>query len=169
MKCINFHECNGLTRINYRFKKHIDTLFFITHTSTFNISLQALMLLLQIVISLSGSAAGSPFTISLTDRFYRTLYSSLIDSRLSTSNKQAMYLNLIFKALKFDSNIDRVKAFVRRFIQMLAIGIGAGGGGTEFVAGGLYLLGEVGEFVLNCSIIFNIVMSSASYAIFRHP
>lgn len=34
---------------------------------------------------------------------------------------------------------------MRRFIQVLTIGIGAGGGGTEFVAGGLYLLREVSE------------------------
>lgn len=95
------------------------------------------MLILQIVTSLSPSISGNAFTASLADRFYRTLYSSLIDSRLSESNKQAMYLNLIFKALKHDSNVERVKAFVRRFVQVLTIGIGASGGGTEFIAGGL--------------------------------
>jgi ribosome biogenesis protein MAK21 len=51
-----------------------------------------------------------------------------------------MYLNLLFKSLKADENEDRVKAFARRFVQVLGSG---GGGGTEFVAGGLYLLGEV--------------------------
>jgi ribosome biogenesis protein MAK21 len=51
-----------------------------------------------------------------------------------------MYLNLLFKSLKADENKERVKAFVRRFVQVLGSG---GGGGTEFVAGGLYLLGEV--------------------------
>ena len=80
--------------------------------------------------------------MSLRDRFYRTLYASLTDPRLSTTNKQALYLNLVFKALKADTNIDRVKAFVRRFIQILVVGV-SGTGGVEFVAGGLYLLGEV--------------------------
>jgi ribosome biogenesis protein MAK21 len=51
-----------------------------------------------------------------------------------------MYLNLLFKSLKADDNNERVKAFVRRFVQVLGSG---GGGGTEFIAGGLYLLGEV--------------------------
>lgn len=51
-----------------------------------------------------------------------------------------MYLNLLFKSLKADPDIDRVKAFVRRFVQVLGSG---GGGATEFIAGGLYLLGEV--------------------------
>lgn len=129
-------------------KNHIDTLFLITHTSTFNISLQALMLILQIVTNLPATAPStskdsSPsFFTALTDRFYRTLYSSLSDQRLGTSNKQAMYLNLLFKGLKADKNLERVKAFIRRFIQVLVVGIG-GSGGVEFVTGGLYLLGEV--------------------------
>lgn len=53
-----------------------------------------------------------------------------------------MYLNLLFKALKGDENIERVKAFVRRFVQVLVAGVG-GSGGAEFIAGGLYLLGEL--------------------------
>ncbi|KZT67570.1 CBF-domain-containing protein [Daedalea quercina L-15889] len=127
------------------FQKHIDTLFLITHTSTFNISLQALLLIHQITASLAShpsSSSSSAFATALQDRFYRTLYASLVDSRLGESNKQAMYLNLLFKALKSDPNIERVKAFVRRFVQVLAAGIG-GSGGAEFVAGGLYLLGEL--------------------------
>lgn len=78
------------------------------------------------------------------DRYYRTLYDSLHDIRLAASSKQAMYLNLLFKSIKADAgnaNGERVKAIVRRFVQLLASG---GSGATEFVAGGLYLLGEVG-------------------------
>lgn len=130
------------------FKKHVDTLFLITHTSTFNISLQALVLILQITTSLPVTAPSTStdnkttFFASLQDRFYRTLYSSLADPRLGTSNKQAMYLNLLFKALKADGNVERVKAFVRRLIQVLVVGI-SGSGGVEFISGGLYLVGEV--------------------------
>ena len=51
-----------------------------------------------------------------------------------------MYLNLLLKSLKLDTKEERVKAFVRRFVQVL---ISAGNGGVEFVAGGLYLLCEV--------------------------
>lgn len=51
-----------------------------------------------------------------------------------------MYLNLVFKSLKADKNLDRVAAFTRRFVQLLTAG---GGGGPEFTAGGLYVLGEV--------------------------
>jgi len=121
-----------------RFKKHLDTLFLITHKSTFNITLQALLLIHQ--ISLTASSTSSSSANSVTDRFYRTLYASLYDPRLTTSSKQAMYLNLLFKCIKSDTNLERAKAFVRRFTQTLASG---GGGGTEFTAGGLHLLGEV--------------------------
>ena len=112
------------------------------------------MLILQVVTNVPASAPstskdGIPsFFATLTDRFYRTLYASLSDQRLGTSNKQAMYLNLIFKALKADYNLERVKAFVRRFIQILVVGIG-GSGGVEFIAGGLYLLGEVCQHSLS--------------------
>ncbi|KAF8966791.1 CBF/Mak21 family-domain-containing protein [Flammula alnicola] len=128
--------------------KHIDTLFLITHTSTFNISLQALVLIQQITASLSPSDASSSSSSSataksITDRYYRTLYTSLFDTRLVTSSKQAMYLNLFFKSVKADvgrGDGERVKALIRRFVQVLVSG---GGGATEFVAGGLFLLGEL--------------------------
>lgn len=131
--------------IPYRFSKHIDTLFLISHKSTFNISLQALRLIMQICQSLAASPSESSsyagLSASIADRYYRTLYASLHDTRLNTSSKQAMYLNLLLKSLKMDTNIERVKAFVRRFVQHLA---GGGSGAVEFIAGGLFLLGEVG-------------------------
>ncbi|KAF9476112.1 CBF-domain-containing protein [Pholiota conissans] len=131
--------------------KHIDTLFLITHTSTFNISLQALVLIQQITSSFTTTAApassstSSATAKSITDRYYRTLYASLYDTRLATSSKQAMYLNLFFKSVKADAGRgdegrERVKALVRRFVQLL---VSAGSGATEFVAGGLFLLGEL--------------------------
>ncbi|KAK7006768.1 CCAAT-box-binding transcriptional factor [Favolaschia claudopus] len=82
--------------------------------------------------SASASSSSAPTSNSIIDRYYRTLYSSLHDSRLATSSKQAMYLNLLFKSLKADTNIDRVKAMLRRFVQVLASGAS---GAAEFVAG----------------------------------
>ncbi|KAG7452135.1 CBF-domain-containing protein [Guyanagaster necrorhizus] len=130
-----------------RLSKHIDTLFLITHTSTFNTSLQALVLIQQIAASLStvkaSSSSSSTLSKSIIDRFYRTLYDSLHDARLASSSKQAMYLNLLFKSIKADMGKvegERVKALVRRFVQVLVSG---GNGATEFVAGGLFLLGEL--------------------------
>ncbi|EIN04447.1 CBF-domain-containing protein [Punctularia strigosozonata HHB-11173 SS5] len=132
------------------FNRHIDTLFLITHKSTFNISLQALVLIHQICVSLrrpsppssSSKPSASSSGAQVQDRYYRTLYASLHDPRLATSNKQAMYLNLLFKSLKSDPNAARVKAVIRRFVQVIASGA-FGGCGTEFIAGGLFLLGEL--------------------------
>jgi len=79
-----------------------------------------------------------------------------------------MYLNLFFKSVKADAAVvvtamstggadgseivaeraergERVKALIRRFLQVLVSG---GGGAPEFIAGGLYLLGEVGACLL---------------------
>ena len=91
------------------FEKHLDTLFKVTHSSNFNTSIQALMLIQQLVTGHPGSA----------DRFYRTLYESLLDPRLLTTSKQALYLNLLFKALRSDLNIKRVKAFMKRLLQII--------------------------------------------------
>ena len=162
-------EPNASTR---RINKHIDTLFFITHTSTFNISLQALMLIQQITVSLTSSVktntASSTVTKSITDRYYRALYASLHDNRLPSSSKQAMYLNLFFKSVKADAasagngRNDRIKALIRRFTQVLVSG---GGGATEFVAGGLYLLGEVCVF----SLTFSLLIDAGTQVVQQYP
>ena len=93
------------------FDKHIDTLFRVTHSSNFNTSVQALMLIQQ----LCGSHQAA------SDRFYRTLYESLLDPRLLSSSKQAMYLNLLFKALRSDLKVKRVGAFAKRLLQVVAM------------------------------------------------
>jgi ribosome biogenesis protein MAK21 len=115
------------TNITSRLSKHIDTLFRITHSSNFNTSIQALMLIQQI----TGS------TQVASDRFYRTLYESLLDPRVATSSKQSLYLNLLFKALKNDLNVRRVKAFVKRIVQVLGMHQPA------FICGVFYLVREL--------------------------
>ncbi|GAA6041580.1 hypothetical protein JCM8097_004276 [Rhodosporidiobolus ruineniae] len=109
------------------FKRRLDTLFRLTHTGTFNVSIQALMLIFRV------SSAKREFS----DRFYRALYTSLHDPRLTHSSKQALYLNLIFRATKEDKDANRVAAFVKRLIQILF------GMETTFVLGALFVVGEL--------------------------
>lgn len=71
------------------------------------------------------------------DRFYRTLYESLLDPRVATSSKQSLYLNLLFKALKSDLNVKRVKAFVKRLVQILGLHQ------PSFIVGVFYLIREL--------------------------
>jgi ribosome biogenesis protein MAK21 len=121
------------------FERHMDTLFLISHTSTFNITLQALTLIYHVVSPLLSASSSTEPATAIPGRYYRSLYATLFDPRLFTSNKQAMYLNLLYKSLKDDPDIDRVKSFLKRLCQVLAGGFS----GNEFVAGGLWLVGEV--------------------------
>ncbi|TLS22665.1 uncharacterized protein PpBr36_05929 [Pyricularia pennisetigena] len=106
---------------------HLDTLFRITHSSNFNTSVQALILIQQI-------AASKQLAV---DRFYRTLYESLLDPRLVTSSKQTLYLNLLYKSLKNDVDVRRVKAFVKRMLQIVNLHQ------PSFICGILYLIAEL--------------------------
>lgn len=109
------------------FEQQMNTIFRVTHSSNFNTSIQALMLIQQISSTKHYSA----------DRFYRTLYESLLDPRLLTSSKQIMYLNLLYRSLKSDINVKRVQAFVKRLLQIITMHE------PPFVCGVLYLLSEL--------------------------
>ncbi|PMD56016.1 CBF-domain-containing protein [Hyaloscypha bicolor E] len=108
-------------------EKHMDTLFRITHSSNFNTSIQALMLIEQLATSKHVAV----------DRFFRTLYESLLDPRLITSSKHALYLNLLYRALRSDLNIKRVKTFAKRILQVITLHQ------PPFICGILYLLREL--------------------------
>ncbi|KAJ6036360.1 hypothetical protein N7540_000639 [Penicillium herquei] len=122
-----------------RLSKHIDTLFRITHSSNFNTSIQALMLIQQITATHQVAS----------DRFYRTLYESLLDPRVTTSSKQSLYLNLLFKSLKSDLNVRRIKAFVKRIVQVLGLHQPA------FVCGVFYLIRELEKTFPSLSSLFD--------------
>ncbi|CAG8565339.1 22487_t:CDS:10, partial [Dentiscutata erythropus] len=126
-----------LTGVNraYKFAKvdhsvydsRLNVLYRITCIGTFNISIQALMLIYQISCEKE----------SLSERFYRALYQSLFDPRLSRSSKHAMYLNLLFKALKDDPKIIRVEAFIKRLIQICGHHL------PPFICGAFYMISEL--------------------------
>ncbi|EQK99643.1 CCAAT-box-binding transcription factor [Ophiocordyceps sinensis CO18] len=106
---------------------HLDTLFKIAHSTNLNTAIQALFLI-QHLASARNLA---------TDRFYRTLYESLLDPRLVTSSKQALYLNLLLRALKSDVDVRRVKAFAKRMLQI------AGLHQAPFICGLLYVIASL--------------------------
>ncbi|KID99416.1 CCAAT-box-binding transcription factor, partial [Metarhizium majus ARSEF 297] len=108
-------------------EKHLDKLFRIAHSANFNTGIQALLLIQHL------SAARN----LATDRFYRTLYESLLDPRLVTSSKQAMYLNLLLRALKSDVDVRRVKAFAKRMLQISSLHQ------PPFVCGLLYVIAHL--------------------------
>ncbi|KAH8199917.1 hypothetical protein TruAng_005913 [Truncatella angustata] len=121
-RAVPFSETDSST-----LETHLDTLFRITHSSNFNTSIQALMLIQQMATTRHLA----------TERFYRTLYESLLDPRLTTSSKQALYLNLLYRSLKSDVDVRRVKAFVKRMLQVLNLHQ------PSFICGIIYLIMEL--------------------------
>ena len=109
------------------FEKQLDTLFKIAHSANFNTSLQAMLLIQQLSVSHQPS----------NDRFYRVLYESLLDPRLITASKQQLYLNLLHRALKADLSARRIKAFVKRILQILSLH------DASFVCGAFFLLKDL--------------------------
>lgn len=61
----------------------------------------------------------------------------ILDPNLASSSKQAMFLNILFRAIKADENVKRAKAFAKRLLQVCSVMP------AQFVAGVLYLLSEV--------------------------
>jgi ribosome biogenesis protein MAK21 len=110
-----------------KFEEKLNTLYEVTHSSNFNTSIQAMTLIQQISASKNYSA----------DRFYRTLYESLLDPRLISTSKHIMFLNLLYRALKADVSTKRVKAFVKRLLQIIHLHE------PPFICGVLYLVNEL--------------------------
>lgn len=107
--------------------KQLDTLFKVVHVVKFNTAVQALMLLFQVM--------NSQQTIS--DRYYVALYRKLLDPGLLSCSKKSMFLNLLYKSLKADIVLRRVKAFVKRLLQVSCEQTPA------FICGALFLVSEV--------------------------
>jgi ribosome biogenesis protein MAK21 len=106
---------------------HIDTIYRVVHVANFNISLHALSLLYQVSVHEN----------TVSDRFYSALYKKLIDPKLLTTTHQAMLLSLIFKAILKDTEIVRIKVFVKRLLQ-LALFMQ-----PSFACGVLYLISQL--------------------------
>lgn len=95
--------------------------------ATFNTSIQALTLIFQVQSARE----------LLSDRFYRSLYDSLFDRRLFEASKQAMYLNLLYRSLKSDPSMERIRAFVKRLTQSGSLAQ------VPLLCGSLFLLSEL--------------------------
>ncbi|NXA51713.1 CEBPZ protein, partial [Nothocercus julius] len=108
-------------------KEQLNTLFKVLHVVNFSTSVQALMLLFQVMDSQQ----------TVSDRYYAALYKKLLDPGLATCSKPSMFLNLVYKSLKADVVLRRVKAFVKRLLQVTC------GQMPPFICGALYLLSEL--------------------------
>lgn len=112
------------------YTKHLDILFKVTHSSNFNTSVQALLLIHHVVTRQNLDA----------DRYYKTLYELLLDPRVATTSKQGIYLNLLYKLLKNDTVVGRQLAFVKRMLQVCVHWLNVG-----LVAGMIFVVMELAK------------------------
>ncbi|XP_062857795.1 CCAAT/enhancer-binding protein zeta [Trichomycterus rosablanca] len=108
-------------------REQLDTLFKVVHLVKFSTAVQALMLLFQVMDSQQ----------TVSDRYYVALYRKLLDPGLSVSSRQSMFLNLLYKSLKADIVLRRIKAFVKRLLQVSCEQ------SPTFACGALFLVSEV--------------------------
>eukprot|EP00794_Sanderia_malayensis_P020332 gene20332-22332_t len=109
------------------YHEQLNMLFKVCHVDNFQTNVQALMLLFQVMDSRK----------SVSDRYYRVLYEKLLDHGTKSSSKLAMFLNIIYKSIKADPSMNRIKAFIKRLMQMAAHEESA------FICGLLYLISEI--------------------------
>ncbi|CAI5740507.1 unnamed protein product [Hyaloperonospora brassicae] len=88
--------------------EEVDALFQVVHRAHHSTSVQALMLLFQVMKS----------TDSVSDRFYTALYDKLIDPKVRETSKHTLFLNLVFRAMKADVSPARSSAFMKRLLQL---------------------------------------------------
>ncbi|XP_007255500.3 CCAAT/enhancer-binding protein zeta [Astyanax mexicanus] len=108
-------------------REQLDTLFKVVHIVKFSTAVQALMLLFQVMDSQN----------SVSDRYYVALYKKLLDPGLAICSRQSMFLNLLYKSLKADIVLRRIKAFVKRLLQVSCEQ------SPTFACGALFLVSEV--------------------------
>ncbi|CAL8099727.1 unnamed protein product [Orchesella dallaii] len=94
----------------FKFTENADTLYKIVHMSSFNISLQALSILFQLTDPQNHPTEA--------DRYYRALYSVLLHPEIAITSHSTHFLNLVFKSMKHDTNINRVMGFCKRLMQI---------------------------------------------------
>lgn len=96
------------------FKEEINEIYKLTHSGNTNIQIEALRFIYQ-----SEQAQGF-----VSDRYYRSLYEFIVplpSLRNITTKALSLLFDTLTMSLKDDSNISRVKAFVKRILQVCLI------------------------------------------------
>lgn len=95
----------------------------------FSVVVQALVLLHQIMLVRE----------SIETRFYSVLYKAIVNPELLTTSKTMLFMNLLFKTMKADSNPARVVAFTKRLLQVALQATPA------FACASIFLIYEIGK------------------------
>jgi ribosome biogenesis protein MAK21 len=107
--------------------KNLNTLFKLVHVTSFNVSIQALMLLNQVIESRED----------MVNRYFNALYRRMFDLEWRNTAKQTYFLNLLYNSLIKDESLPRIKAFVKRLLQICF------SQNVPFVCGSFMLISEL--------------------------
>lgn len=77
------------------------------------------------------------FDVSFLYRFYSVLFRKLYDFDIIHTTKHSMFLNLLFRALKRDESLPRLRCFVKRILQVCL------SSPPQLTCGLLYLVSEL--------------------------
>lgn len=88
-------------------EENINTIYTMIHLVCFNTSIQGF----QLLYSLLDAKVG------LTDRYYTTLYSKIFDPGFRCAKNKVVFLNLLFNSMKRDSQVERVRSYIKRVLQ----------------------------------------------------
>jgi ribosome biogenesis protein MAK21 len=132
-----------LPRKDAAMEQHIDALYRISHTAPPSASTQALMLLFQLAVGQGepsttvGVEQDESVVTNRKDRFYRALYSKLLDNDMFAGRQLTLFFNLLYKAIKYDNCHERISAFVMRLLHsVLHLS-------SSIICGSLFLLSEI--------------------------
>ena len=135
-------------------EEHVDALYRVVHTSAPIACTQALMLIFHLAVGSKVEGAQveeveardikevdqNPTSSSRKDRFYRALYATLSKSDLLSYGKHlTLYFNLLYKAMKFDTDANRVNAFAKRLMCTVLHC------NPPPIAGSIFLLNEIAK------------------------
>ena len=135
-------------------EEHVDALYRIVHTSPPGACTQALMLLFHLAIGSQveddndqqddkedGKMNEEQLSQGKTrqkDRFYRALYATLTKGNMVSNGKHmTMYFNVLYKAMKYDTDINRVHVFSKRLLSAMMHAP------PPSIAASMYLLQEI--------------------------
>ncbi|CAF1015084.1 unnamed protein product [Adineta steineri] len=107
--------------------EHLNDLFRIVHSTNFKTSVRALQLLFRL----------SEQRSEIDDRYYNALYKKLSEPEWKNSKMLSTFLNLIFKSMLKDSMEARIRAFIKRLLQLCLFN------DVPFICGILLLISEI--------------------------